>query len=136
MPSIANQKVPPSGVQYEIGYGHHRVVVTEVGAALRVFSVSGRDVIDGFDVTERCTDGRGQVLAPWPNRLGDGRYAFEGTTAGAGPHEPDHHNAIHGLVRWLPWSLLGQAQNVVTLGTVLHPQPGYPWRLSLTIEYR
>ena len=24
----------------------------------------------------------------------------------------------------------------MTLGTVLHPQPGYPWRLSLTIEYR
>ena len=54
MPTIANEKLPPSGEQYEIGYGHHRVVVTEVGAALRVFSASGRDVIDGFDVSERC----------------------------------------------------------------------------------
>ena len=53
-----------------------------------------------------------------------------------GLDEPERHNAIHGLVRWLPWALLGQAQNVVTLGLVLHPQPGYPWRISFTIEYR
>jgi aldose 1-epimerase len=136
MPRIPNETLPPSGEQHEIGYGNQRVVVTEVGAALRVFSASGHDVIDGFDVAGRCTDGRGQVLAPWPNRLGDGRYTFEGTAAQAALDEPEHRNAIHGLVRWLPWTLLGQAQNVVTLGTVLHPQPGYPWRLALTIEYR
>jgi aldose 1-epimerase len=128
--------VPPSGRQFEIAYGHHRVVVTEVGAAMRVFESSGRDVIDGFDEKSRCSDGRGQVLAPWPNRLGDGRYTFEDVTAQAALDEIDRRNAIHGLVRWLPWALLGQAQNVVTLGLVLHPQPGYPWRVSLTIEYR
>ncbi len=136
MPKIPNKMLPPSGEQHQIGYGNHRVVVTEVGAALRVFRASGHHVIDGFDVAGRSIDGRGQVLAPWPNRLGDGRFTFEGTAAQAALDEPEHHNAIHGLVRWLPWSLLGQAQNVVTLGTVLHPQPGYPWRLALTIEYR
>jgi aldose 1-epimerase len=136
MSGIETEEAPPSGEQYEIGYGHHRVVVTEVGATLRAFSASGHEVLDGFDVSELCPDGRGQVLAPWPNRLGEGRYTFEGRSANAALDEPEHHNAIHGLVRWLPWSLLGRAQNVVTLGLVLHPQPGYPWRLSLTIEYR
>jgi aldose 1-epimerase len=136
MANTPSEDPPPSGGQYQIAYGHHRVVVTEVGASLRVFMTSGEHVIDGFDVSERCCDGRGQVLAPWPNRLGDGRYEFEGFTANAALDEPARHNAIHGLVRWLPWTVLGQAQNVVTLGLVLHPQPGYPWRLSLTIEYR
>lgn len=136
MSTIPTEEPPPSGEQYEIGYGHHRVVVAEVGATLRVFNTSGYDVIDGFDISERCSDGRGQVLAPWPNRLGDGQYTFGGSSASAALDEPEHHNAIHGLVRWLPWVLLGRAQNVVTLGLVLHPQPGYPWRLSLTIEYR
>ena len=93
-------------------------------------------MIDGFDVSERCSDGRGQVLAPWPNRLEDGQYSFDGCPANAALDEPERHNAIHGLVRWLPWTLLGRAQNVVTLGIVLYPQPGYPWRLSLTVEYR
>jgi aldose 1-epimerase len=129
-------EIPPSGSQYQIGYGHHRVAVTEVGACLRAFTTSGMDVIDGFEESVRCTDGRGQVLAPWPNRLADGHYEFDGVSANAALDEPERHNAIHGLVRWLPWALLGQAQNVVTLGLVLHPQPGYPWRISLTVEYR
>jgi aldose 1-epimerase len=131
-----SEETPLSGEQHEIAYGHHRVVVAEVGATLRAFDTSGYNVLDGFEASERCSDGRGQVLAPWPNRLGDGRYEFGGLNASAALDEPDRHNAIHGLVRWLPWILLGRAQNVVTLGVVLHPQPGYPWRLSLTIEYR
>ena len=136
MSTIATEEPPPSGEQYEIGYGHHRVVVTEVGATLRAFSTAGHDIVDGFGPSERCSDGRGQVLAPWPNRLADGQYTFDGFSANAALDEPERNNAIHGLVRWLPWALLGRAQNVVTLGLVLFPQPGYPWRLSLTIEYR
>ncbi len=94
------------------------------------------DVIDGFDESAHCTDGRGQVLAPWPTGLADGRYEYDGVAANAALDEPERHNAIHGLVRWLPWTLLGQAQNVVTLGLVLHPQPGYPWGIPATVEYR
>ena len=83
-----------------------------------------------------CDAGRGQVLAPWPNRLGDGRYSFDGRDAQAALDEPEHHNAIHGLVRWLPWQVVSRAQNVLALRCVLHPQPGYPWRLELVVEYR
>jgi aldose 1-epimerase len=83
-----------------------------------------------------CDSGRGQVLAPWPNRLGDGRYSFEGRDGRAALDEPDRHNAIHGLVRWLPWQVVSRAQNVLNLACTLHPQPGYPWRLALGIEYR
>ncbi len=32
------------------------------------------------------------------------RYEFEGTSCQAGLDEPEHHNAIHGLVRWLGWT--------------------------------
>jgi aldose 1-epimerase len=136
MSTVSTDDLPPSGEQHEIGYGDQRVVVTEIGATLRAFSVAGSDVIDGFDVSQQCSDGRGQVLAPWPNRLGGGRYVFDSTNGRAALDEPERNNAIHGLVRWLPWSLLGRAQNVVTLGVILHPQPAYPWRLSLTVEYR
>ncbi|HYA67822.1 MAG TPA: aldose 1-epimerase family protein [Acidimicrobiales bacterium] len=125
-----------SGAQHQIGHGLQRVVVSEVGATLREFTVDGRVVVDGFGPTELCRGGRGQVLAPWPNRLGDGRYEFDGTSAQAALDEPARHNAIHGLVRWLPWQLLSRGQNVVLMGCVLHPQPGYPWRIDLQVEYR
>jgi aldose 1-epimerase len=126
----------PAGEQHEIGHGRQQVVVTEVGATLRSYTVDGAPVIDGFGVTDMCSAGRGQVLAPWPNRLGDGRYSIDGRTGRAAWDEPQRRNAIHGLVRWLPWRLRSRAQNVVVLGCTLFAQPGYPWELEFVLEYR
>ncbi len=136
MPVTKTATLAPSGVQYEIGHGRHQLVVTEVGATIRSYTVDGTAVVDGFGVDGVCDSGRGQVLAPWPNRLGDGRYSYDGRDAQAALDEPARHNAIHGLVRWLPWQVASRAQNVLSLTCILHPQPGYPWRLSLAIEYR
>jgi aldose 1-epimerase len=110
--------------------------VTEVGASLRAYTVDGTAVIDGFAEHERSSAGRGQVLAPWPNRLDHGEYVFEGSTGRAALDEPELSNAIHGLVRWLPWHVISRSAETVRLECVVHPQPGYPWRLELQVEYR
>jgi galactose mutarotase-like enzyme len=125
-----------TGDQWVIGHGHQRAVITEAGATLRSFTVGDRPVIDGFGPGEWSHGGRGQVLAPWPNRLGDGRYSFEGVDAQAPINEVDHNNAIHGLVRWLSWRMASRAQNQVTMICELHPSPAYPFALGLTVEYR
>jgi aldose 1-epimerase len=109
---------------------------TEVGATLRSYTVDDVHVLDGFAIGDRSTAGRGQVLAPWPNRLDAGRYSFEGREGRAALDEPAMRNAIHGLVRWLPWRAVSRTESAVTLACVLHPQPGYPWRLDLSVEYR
>lgn len=135
MDSTWSGPTPPSGAQHVIEHGGATIVVTEVGATLRSYDVDGWSVVDGFDEHELCSDGRGQVLAPWPNRLGDGRYRFGEREGRAAWDEPQRRNAIHGLVRWQAWELRGRAQNSVTLGMLLHPQPAYPWRISLEVEY-
>ncbi len=127
---------PPSGDQYEIVDGIRRAIVTEVGATLRAFSVAGIDIVDGFDEHAMSTAGRGQVLAPWPNRLEDGSYTFDGCACRAALDEPELGNAIHGLVRWLPWRTVHRSAHAVRLSCVLHPQPAYGWRLALEVEYR
>ncbi|HUY64625.1 MAG TPA: aldose 1-epimerase family protein [Acidimicrobiales bacterium] len=129
-------RLAPSGRQFVLGHGRDQVVVTEMGATLRTYQRAGRPVVDGFDEDDLCPSGRGQILAPWPNRLADGRYRFGERRGRAALDEPEHANAIHGLVRWLPWEPRSQAQNVLTMACVLHPQPGYPWRLGLSVEYR
>jgi galactose mutarotase-like enzyme len=125
-----------TGDQWVIGHGHQRAVVTEIGATLRSFTVDDRAVIDGFGPGEWSQGGRGQVLAPWPNRLGNGRYSFEGVDAQAPLNELPANNAIHGLVRWLPWQMVGRAQNRVSMAVEVRPSPAYPFALRLTIEYR
>jgi aldose 1-epimerase len=125
----------PTGAQHEIAHGDQRAVVTEVGATLRAYEVGGEPVIDGFAVEELAPAGRGQVLAPWPNRLEDGRYTFAGVDAAAALDEPERSNAIHGLVRWLPWALDLRTDDAVVLRCLLHPQPGYPWLLDVAVRY-
>jgi aldose 1-epimerase len=125
----------PSGEQYGIAHGDSEAVVTQVGATLRHYSVGTLDVIDGFDVGSRATDGRGQVLAPWPNRLTDGYYEYRGRPCQAPLNEIGRHDAIHGLVRWLDWTLVERDPASVTLACAVRPQPGYEWHLHLQITY-
>ena len=126
----------PSGNQVLLTHADQELVVVEVGGGIRSYRRGGADVIDGYAEGEMCTGGRGQILAPWPNRLGDGRYEWSGRSFQLALSEPDHHNAIHGLVRWLNWRMIGRAQNRVSLQCDLRPSPAYPFALRLEVEYR
>jgi aldose 1-epimerase len=126
----------PTGEQYEISSGKHRAVVAEVGAALRSFTFDGRDVVHGFDVMETITGGRGQNLIPWPNRIRDGRYTFNGVTQQLALTEPARHNASHGLARYVPWVLVERQTDTVVNRVRIHPQPGWPGTLEATITHR
>jgi aldose 1-epimerase len=128
--------VPPTGEQYEIISGPHRAVVTEVGATLRSFSVESRDVVRGFGVDDMSRAGRGQHLIPWPNRIRDGRYVFNGVTQQLGLTEPARNNASHGLVRYVPWVLVDKKVDSVTSRIRIHPQPGWPGTLEAMITHQ
>jgi len=126
----------PSGEQFEIGHGEQRLCAVEVGGGVRTYRSGDRDVLLGYALDEMCTGGRGQVLAPWPNRIEDGAYAFDGRTLQLPLTEPEKRNAIHGLVRWTTWRAVEHEVSSVALEHVLHPQPGYPFTLALRVEYR
>ncbi len=133
--SESRAPVLPSGEQFEIAFGHQRAVVVELGGGLRTYTRDGLDVLDGYGAAERCASGRGQLLVPWPNRIEDGRYDFGGRTHQLPLTEPESHNAIHGLVRWVPWRLVEHEPHRVVLAFRVLPQPGYPFALELTVEY-
>lgn len=125
----------PSGEQFELSHADQRAVVVEVGGGLRSYTLGGRDLLDGYAATEMCRSGRGQVLAPWPNRIEDGRYEFDGRSHQLALTEPENGNAIHGLVRWAAWRAERRESDNVRMEHVVHPQPGYPFSLSLAVEY-
>ncbi len=133
---------PLSGLQIELRLDDQSATVTDVGAKLRCYSVGGRDVITPFPAEEVAPAGNGAVLAPWPNRLRDGRYTFDGTDYQVDLSEPERRTALHGLVMWQRWSLdeaadaaheTGQA---ATLSLRLAPSGGYPFDLLLRTTYR
>jgi len=127
--------VAPSGEQHEISGGGYRAVVTECGAGLRLLEYDGQPVLAGFREDETAPAGAGQLLAPWPNRVADGRYSFDGHEHQLALSEPARHNASHGLVRWAPWTLEERTEHSVSLVLRLMAQPGYPWTLDMHALY-
>lgn len=125
----------PTGMQYLLADDRQEAVVCEVGATLRRYEADHRPVCWGFSEDEMSSGGRGQILAPWPNRLEDGEYVYAGVTARAGLDEPERANAIHGLVRWLPWRMERLSEASVRGTCLLHPQPGYPFSIAVVVEY-
>ena len=125
----------PSGEQLEIRCGSQRATIVEIGGGLRSYRVGEEDVLEGYETGEMCSGGRGQVLMPWPNRIRDGSYAFAGARMQLPLSEVANHNAIHGLVRWARWTVRAHDSDRVVMEHDLHPQPGYPFSLKLSIEY-
>ncbi|MCA2214502.1 aldose 1-epimerase family protein [Jidongwangia harbinensis] len=124
-----------SGTQWSIEADGHRATVVEVGGVLRSYAVGDRAVLDGFGADEVSPASAGQVLAPWPNRIRDGHYTFEGTSYQLSLTEPDKHTAIHGLTNWSRWRAAEQSADSVTLEFDLPPQIGYPWPLTLRTRW-
>ena len=133
--TLAITAYPPSGRQHEIRHADHVAIVTEVGAALRSYAVGSREVLDGFARDAMADGGRGQVLAPWPNRVRDGTWTWAGVELQLGLTEAAKRNAIHGFVRWVAWDLDDATEDRVSLTTTVWPQPGYPFRLALRATY-
>jgi len=124
-----------TGEQIEIAAGDQQAVVVEVGGGLRSYSAGGRELVDGYGAYEMSSSGRGQALIPWPNRLQDGSYEFNGRHHQLPLNEPEHRNAIHGLVRWAAWTASEREPHRAVMEHVLYPQPGYPFSLALSMEY-
>lgn len=125
----------PSGEQYDLVHEDQRVTVVEVGGGLRSYAVGAWEVLDGYGAGEMAAAGRGQMLAPWPNRLQDGSYELDGRHHQLPLDEPERANAIHGLVRWAAWHVREHESHRVVLEHLLHPRPGYPFTLGLRVEY-
>ncbi|WP_406307016.1 aldose 1-epimerase family protein [Streptomyces sp. NBC_00885] len=124
-----------TGQQLTLRHGPHTAVVVELGAALRSYTVGERAVIDGFAAQGRITGGRGQILVPWPNRIRDGRYRWNGQEHQLPLTEPAGGNALHGLLRWVSWRVVESSDSRAALAVQLWPQPGYPFHLHVLAEY-
>jgi len=125
----------PSGEQIAIAHGDERCVITEVGATLRTFVKGGVSVVEGFAGEEVPTGARGQVLYPWPNRIGNGEWTFSERAARPQIDDVDHSTAIHGLVRWRPFRIDAVNQNRCSLTLLLHPTPAYPFLSEINVTY-
>jgi aldose 1-epimerase len=123
------------GKQYVLEAGSHRATVVEVGAGLQRYTVEDAEVTSSYPDDVLPPKGCGATLVPWPNRIRNGKYSFEGTDYQLALTEPTTRNAIHGLGRWARWQPVAAAPSRLTLGLDIVPQTGYPFELRAEVTY-
>lgn len=110
-------------------------VVAGVGATLRRLEHNGRDLVVPFGAEEIRPVYRGALIAPWPNRIADGRYSWKGRDHQLPLNEVSLGHALHGLVQWIRWEPIDVHANRLVLAHDLVPQDGYPFALSLRVAF-
>ena len=122
--------------EFELRSGGYEAIVTARAAALRRLTYEGRDLVVPFAAGGPITDFRGIIAAPWPNRIADGKYTFDGAEYQVPLNEPARGCALHGFLFEQDWMLESHEESAVTLSCSPAPTAGYPHALRLTAEYR
>lgn len=116
--------------------GAYAACVSALGGALVSLRYGQRDLLCHEESDPPMPRFRGAVLAPWPNRIADGRYSWGGRDHQLPVNEPDRRCALHGLLLQTRWQIVEVARTSVELAAVVEEQPGYPWKLTLSMTYR
>ena len=116
-----------------ISHGEYTSEISTMGAALTSLSFAGLDLI------EKRTHPRyfsGEILAPWPNRIEDGKYSFRNRGYALPINEVSRNTALHGLVFDKAWQVISHEKDQVILGITIDDLKIYPGILELEINYK
>jgi aldose 1-epimerase len=119
----------------EVSAGTARLAVDLRGGGLRELVVGDWHVLDGYPSGTVPAARRGGVLLPWPNRLRGGTWRWADRDLQLDVVSEQSPNAVHGLVTAQPWAVLERSDDAVTVGTVVEPRAGYPFRLAAAVDY-
>lgn len=124
-----------SGTQFLLKSGRYEAAIASVGATLRQLTYKDRDLVVPFAEDQVRPSYRGVSLAPWPNRIVDGRYEWQGQEYQLPLTEPERSHALHGLVSWADFTATNVTAESVTLTATIPAQLGYPWWVRVDVEY-
>ncbi len=126
---------PLTGREVQLSHAGYTASVVSLGGSLRSLEHDGRPLVVPFAADQVRPVFRGALLAPWPNRVVDGRYTFEGAAQQLPLSEADRGHALHGLLGWADWQVGDTTGSSVTLRAELAPSEGYQHRLAVECTY-
>lgn len=124
--------------EIQLSGGSYRAIVAPFGASLRTLAREGYgDLIWGYSGLKSKRAGQGDVLMPFPSRIRDGRYVFDGKAYQLDCNDKEGHSAIHGFLRTREWEIARQESSCVSFTTRIGPEDhaGYPFTIRVTMAY-
>ncbi len=121
-------------------HGYRLALAPDVGATITALDWLHPD--HGWrEILVPLTDPKGAlnagafIMAPFANRIADGRFAFEGQPHSLPLNRPDEAMAIHGFAREQIWQVEVQGPDHLRL-TLSHQDPALPWQYEMALEVR
>ena len=128
--------MPVPAPAVELTAGDYAATVVPTGAGLASLTWRGRHVVVPHEPEELPLGYLGKTLVPWPNRIADGTYTYDGERHEVPVNEHATNAALHGLACWSVWEVLERSTEHVVLGLELAPRYGYPFHLHSQVTYR
>lgn len=138
--TVQNQSMSPMGEHFEIratlGGRSQKVLVTEIAASLRALEIDGVALLQDYPAQSGPPSCAGWVLVPWPNRVADGKWAYDGVEQQLEITEPGNGNALHGLLSGASYAVAQRTADSITLAADVTAEPGYPFELATAVCYQ
>lgn len=115
--------------------GEYQASLISVGAGLVSLSHRQRNLVYPHPIDRVPVGYQGQVLLPWPNRITDGVYTYNGTRYEVAINDHDNNAALHGLAFNQNWQADMVSESTATFTTLIPAQTGYPFSLSAWTTY-
>lgn len=106
--------------------------ISREGGALTELKFGSRDLVEPRISPQYFC---GALLAPWPNRIRDGKYSWKGHDFQAPVNEIARNNNLHALVFDREWSMVEQTQSSVILSLSVKKSAAYPTDLDFFVTY-
>lgn len=110
------------------------IKVSKIGSSLIEYKYKEINITKSS--VEEIFGSNGKIMSPWPNRIEDGKYEFEGNKYQLQINDTKANNAIHGLSYDKEWDLDVLDENKIRLKIVLDSDCGYPGKLEQLLTYR
>jgi aldose 1-epimerase len=116
-----------------ISHGAYTAEISTVGAALAALKFDDKALIEPRLHARYFS---GEILAPWPNRIADGKYSHNGKDFQLNVNEEARNNALHGLVFDKHWKVFSKSENTIALQIEIDDLSKYPGILELQMTYK
>ncbi|BCW72767.1 aldose 1-epimerase family protein [Arthrobacter sp. NicSoilB8] len=138
--TLQDQSISPMGENFELhatlGGRRQRAVVTEIAASLRALEIDGIALLQDYPAESGPPSCAGWVLVPWPNRVADGQWTYDGDPQQLDITEPGNGNALHGLLFDASYTVTHRTPDSITLAADVTPARGYPFELATAVRYQ
>lgn len=113
----------------------YTATIVTMGGAIANLKYKGRHIVMPFQPHTIPIAHQGKILAPWPNRIADGRYTYNNQEYQLPITDVKTNCATHGLVAWKDWVIADMHTSFVELETYVSPIYGYPFLIKLSAHY-